>query len=97
MNLIKRLFSKKKNKQCDISGVVGSSSPKKEQTYMHVEAGTNRTYFTNEPPHIKNGVKNKSKEVKTVINDDLPTTNGAMVRYFSQCIIARVVHCMAVK
>jgi len=53
MNLIKRLFSKKKNKQCDISGVVGSSSPKKEQTYMHVEAGTNRTYFTNEPPHIK--------------------------------------------
>jgi len=53
MNWIKNLFHKKTQKQCDISGVVGSSSPKKEQTYMHIEAGTNRTYFTNEPPHIK--------------------------------------------
>lgn len=54
MNLIKRLFSKKvEAKQCDIPIVVGSSSPKKEKTYMHIEAGTGRPYFTNEPPDIK--------------------------------------------
>ena len=54
MNWIRRIFGKKdKNKQCDIPIVVGSSTPKKEQTYMHIEEGTNRPYFTNEPPHIK--------------------------------------------
>jgi|TARA_R110000850_G_scaffold275431_1_gene414802 hypothetical protein len=54
MNWIKRIFSKKETtEQCDIHVVVGSSSTKKEQTYMHIEAGTNRPYFTNEPPHIK--------------------------------------------
>ena len=53
MNWIKRLFTKKETtKQCDIPVVVGSSS-KKEQTYMHIEQGTGRPYFTNEPPHIK--------------------------------------------
>jgi len=53
MNWIKNLFHKKTQKQCAISGVVGSSSLKKEQTYMHIESGTNRPYFTHEPPHIK--------------------------------------------
>lgn len=54
MNWIKRIFSKKETtEQCDIP-VVNSSSPKKEQTYMYIEEGTGRPYFTNEPPHIKN-------------------------------------------
>lgn len=54
MNCIKRLFNKKETtKQCDIHSVVGSYSLKKEHTYMYIEEGTGRPYFTNEPPHIK--------------------------------------------
>ena len=54
MNWIKQLFSKKsETKQCDIRVVVGSSYPKREQTYMHIETGTGRPYVTNHPPHVQ--------------------------------------------
>jgi hypothetical protein len=53
INHIADLLERYSTEQLILHGVVGSSSPKKEQTYMHVEAGTNRPYFTHEPPHIK--------------------------------------------
>lgn len=63
MNWIKKLFSKKEEKQCVIYGNVAGLSSTYSQVYVHKETNPDRVYLSAESPQLKNWCKAQSKRL----------------------------------
>jgi hypothetical protein len=64
MNWIKKLFSKKEEKQCAISGVVARLSSTYGQIYVHKETNPDRVYLSSESPQLKHWCKVQTEKLR---------------------------------